>query len=386
MPENSTSARPNALPRHKLTALGVVGAMVVALPLVQVLRYQNAEIQAVLSERAGLDPVARAVAVQRGLLAHRDIAAQVLRGRKLLEPERLLRQGEVDDRLASLALALASGAWDRAMREASALRDDWSLLSQQVLTRSVVASESDQAHRLLVEQTLQVIDLVAVAAAPALGGPGVGELPATTVAQQLPQLAWRIATLAQGGTESTRPSADIDAAEAELARALGRVNSAAEGRQPQQVALAEASAMAGASADRLFQLLRAGPTAAQEARAAGALALQAQFHLFDLAQSARAETLAERAASVERRRNGLLGALAGLLLAAAALAWRIARDLRLRQLAMPAPSTPPSPSSERREASRLIQRLREGREECQGQDKPSVERKAEPQPTLPPEA
>jgi len=79
-------------PRYKLAALSIVGAAMVALPLAQVLRYQDTELQAALAEQAGLEPVKRAVAVQQGLLAHRDVAGQVLRGQVALETERRARQ------------------------------------------------------------------------------------------------------------------------------------------------------------------------------------------------------------------------------------------------------------------------------------------------------
>ena len=43
-------------PRFKLAALSIVGAAMVALPLAQVLRYQDTELQAALAEQAGLEP------------------------------------------------------------------------------------------------------------------------------------------------------------------------------------------------------------------------------------------------------------------------------------------------------------------------------------------
>ena len=82
--------------RRNLAALSLVGAALVGLPVAQLLRYQAAEMAALADGRAKLDPVARAVHVQRGLLAHRDISAQVLGGQAKLEAERLQRQTEVD--------------------------------------------------------------------------------------------------------------------------------------------------------------------------------------------------------------------------------------------------------------------------------------------------
>jgi hypothetical protein len=282
----------------------VVAALVVALPLVQVLRYQNAELHAVLDARAGLDPVARAVAVQRGLLAHRDLAAQVLGGRPALEPERRLRQAEVDDRLAALSLALASGAWERALQEAHALYEDWSTLSRRVTTHALNASDSDQAHRLLIEQTLQVIDLVSVAAAPETSDPAAAR--ATRMAQGLPQLAWRIAAV----TDGTRDAA---------------------------------------------------------ARAADSAALQAQLALFERAQEARARALAERGRSIELERGALLAALAALLGAAGVLVVRIGRERRHEPAGgadEPTFGTRAQPAVHG-EAGHLLRRLRQARDETE---------------------
>ena len=133
----------------------------VAVPLVQVLRYESAEMQAVLAQQASLDPIARAVAVQYGLLAHRDTAGLVLRGQQLLEPERQLRQGEVDDRLTDLTATLDALHSERAINEAQVLAQDWGALAQQVSAKQINADSSDAAHRLRVEQAVQVMDLVA---------------------------------------------------------------------------------------------------------------------------------------------------------------------------------------------------------------------------------
>lgn len=160
-PAERLSALPQRLRRHVAT-LSLVGGVLVVLPVVQLLRYQSSELDTLAAGRARLDPVARAVQVQRGLMAHSEIAAQVLAGRAMLEPDRRLRQLEVDGRLAAMMAALASGRWDLAIGEADELSQDWRGLTQQIVARSVNARDSTQAHRLLVEQTLQVIDLVAI--------------------------------------------------------------------------------------------------------------------------------------------------------------------------------------------------------------------------------
>jgi hypothetical protein len=148
-------------PQRRLLALGLVGVAMCAVPLVQVLRYQGQEIALAQAALAGLDPVAGTVALQRGLVEHRDLAGQVLRGQVEAENPRRQRQAEVDARLAVLGNTLQQRAARRAEEEAAALSHDWRTLVQRIVDRALAAPESDAAHRLLVEQSIQIIDLVA---------------------------------------------------------------------------------------------------------------------------------------------------------------------------------------------------------------------------------
>jgi hypothetical protein len=145
--------------RRRLAALSVVGALMVALPLVQVLRFQAEQIATLVKHQASLNPIARAVHVQRGLLAHRELAGQVLRGQDAVEPQRLQRQHDVAEAAQGLVSDLEIVRLPRARLEAQAMRDDFGVLAAQVAARRITATESDGAHRLLVEQALQVMDL-----------------------------------------------------------------------------------------------------------------------------------------------------------------------------------------------------------------------------------
>jgi hypothetical protein len=353
--------------RRRLAALGVVGALMVALPLVQVLRFQNAEVQSLLGERAGLDPVAHAVEVQRGLLAHADLAAEVLRGQSALEPQRLQRQGEVDGRVAALSMALLTGQWERAVQESDALRDDWMLLARQVQARSLQASESDQAHRLLMEQTLQVIDLVGDSALPHAERDSDRALPAAATARALPRLAWQLARLSSpaAGSNADSTRRDIADAEADLARTLGRLNTALARNEAGHSELADASAKAGALADRYLRQLRSLGSRHAETRSAGAAAVRAQFALFRHAHEVAAAALDRQLAAAERQRSQLLAALAAMSVLALGLVVQVLRLLRRIDAGHPSPPGLPYEHSARPAASRvaaghLMQRLREG--------------------------
>jgi len=85
----------------------------------------------------------------------------VLRGRVEVEPERRNRQVVVDVRLAHLKTVVQRKGTIPANEETQALHVDWQSVVERVLARSISGDDSDAAHRLLIEQTLQVMDLVA---------------------------------------------------------------------------------------------------------------------------------------------------------------------------------------------------------------------------------
>lgn len=166
MPDRSPTPRPS----WRTAALGAVGGLMVLLPLGEVVRHQTQDLQVLASERALLDPLSQAVAVQRGLLSHSDLCQRLLAGRLQLEPERKLRQALVDTALWDLQNTLSAGLWGRALGEAGQLTQDWRNLTQRIQARAVDGRTSQADHRLLIEQTLQVMDLVS-AAAPSTASP-----------------------------------------------------------------------------------------------------------------------------------------------------------------------------------------------------------------------
>ena len=357
---------PSRLPqrlRRQLAALSLVGAALVALPVLQLLRYQSAELDALAASRAGLDPVARTVQLQRGLLAHRDITAHVLRGLDALEPERLLRQAEVDRKMAALTVALASGGWEQATGEADAQREDWLRLARQVLGRTIDAPASNQAHRLLIEQGLQIIDLLAEAdpARSERSGRLDPTIEATMgAAHSLPRLAWQTSALAEAldPADAGARQRQMVAIEAALARTLGRLE-----RAPGKAATG-AGAAAGAAAERYFALLRNPQAARAETGAAAAQAVLAQWQLFDAALAAADATLDRHSSAAQQRRTALAAALALLGAVAALLLLAMARGLgRLQRIEQQRSDSAAEPSGRpaggHAEASQLMQRLRD---------------------------
>lgn len=221
MPDSPTPRRL----RLKFAALGAIGAAMVLLPLSQVLRYQGAEIQALVAERATLDPLAQALAVQRGLLGHRDVSERVLRGRLQLEDERRLRKAQVDESLWALQATLSAGFWVKALGESVVLTQDWRELAGRIALRQLPAAESHASHQLLLEQAVQVMDLVS-AAAPAgtraqgsqLAGIGLAPIQTRRVEDlNLPRLAAQESALQARASELGERSAALHERQALLA-------------------------------------------------------------------------------------------------------------------------------------------------------------------------
>ena len=345
--------------RHKFAALGVVAVAMVATPLVQVLRYQTTEIQAALYEQAGLDPVFGAVTLQHALLAHRDIAGLVLRGVLQLEPERTMRQAEVDDRAATLEATLITLKLPRAVGEAQALRQDWVTLVPQVEQRRITSVDSDAAHRLLVEQTLQVIDLVAAASGLDSHGSAQTYLTSVRGLSSLPHVTAQIAALGLPA-ESGAERGDLAAAEAALARALGHLSDGLNRGALNDPLLSDAVATAGVTADRLFHLRRqADPADAAALAAATITALQAQARLFDAASNTVRAALVARVDRARQQRGQLLVLMGALAVLALGLALAVHRHL-----VPPAPQgasfddEPDGQTLHRDVSGRLWQRLR----------------------------
>jgi hypothetical protein len=154
------SAPASSSRRLRMLLLSLLGSVALLLPLSQVLRFQFDELADIAAERSRLDPLSATVALQRGLLGHDEVAAHVLAGRRALEAERRVRAAEVERSLAQLQGTLLAGDWKRARHEALGLQRDWAALLPEIEKRRIAAAASAERHRLLIEQSLQVLDLL----------------------------------------------------------------------------------------------------------------------------------------------------------------------------------------------------------------------------------
>lgn len=355
--------------RHKFALLGVLGMLMVATPLVDVVRRQSQDLQLLLGARSGLDAMTRALDVQRALLAHAAAAALVLGGRgalegeqrSALEAERRARQDEVDARMAGLTAALVQGRQAPALEEDGALREDWAALVERIAARRIAVAGSEAAHRLLIEQVLQIMDFLADAGGAAVATAGAPGLAEPRHAARL-LLAFAQFEAARAGT----PPGDLAGVAGERQRlqaAARRSFVLPAGPGTSGAALARARAAARAALRAYLAALDGGDAA----HTAGARTRLSEALAAWPAQAAAATdaALAEAEASLGRERAALLGVLLLLALAQGLLL------ASLRTGARCAPARAPSgaasglgkePGSESRQPTEtLMRRLRDGR-------------------------
>ena len=305
--------------RHKLAALSVVGVALCLLPLWQVMRFQNTEIDRSRAAEYGPDPAVLAVAVQRALLGHRDVAGHVLRGQADVENERRELQVQVDLRLVELNHGVQARGPQVAVQEARTMRSDWLALASRVLKRSLTADASDAAHRLLVEQTLQVIDLVADASTLMRDpDPAIARLAHTLVR---PMARLSVALLSTNpGAPQPGDAHDLQAA-ASAADAALRALAAPEtnGLAPAQ-AFGDAAAGVRKAVQHHLQLQRAADTTPAALQASRAQALQAHAAAMTLLQGDLKQRLKARVVVQEEQRALLGGVMLFLGVLAACLA------------------------------------------------------------------
>lgn len=340
--------------RHRFAVLGVVGVVMAVTPWVGPLREQARELQAALDAHSMLDPVGQAVMLQRGLLAHQPAARRVLRGESAVEPERAAHARAVDQQIAALAGALRTGHLGLALEESHALQADWHALVQAITARTIDADGSDAAHRLLVEQTLQVIDFVA--AAPVNEGAmatGLAGLVPQGPRPLLPALEAALARVAAGpgGHDDAGPSLDLAEAHAiwrlverqlpgtavvrSAVRSAGHATGDPAGHAAVDVARAEAArALAELFAAR-GQRAALGPQTAQTA----ADARQHVERWHDAERDALASALAAEAA---HRQTGLRHMVAAGTIHA--LLWLAMLALLARRRQVPSAALPSAPA------------------------------------------
>jgi methyl-accepting chemotaxis protein len=329
---------------QKFAALGVIGAIMTALPTYHVIKARNGEIAVAKSEGAGINPVRSAIALQRSLQAHRGYSGIVLSGNAASEGDRKVRANEVAAELATLNKQLVDLAYTLPVDSAKSLKVNWERLQQQVDSRSITPAESYAAHVAMVQASITLIDQVADASGLSLDPVSETYYLMTAMVDHVPRLA-EVLAMTRGlgsqllsskeitSSDRARLSLFTEQAQYLLSRGTAQIDKAI-GIDPALKPQVAAMATAAAESDRFFKLVEkellsgTKPTLnAQDYFRAGTQAVDAQYKLFDETAIALETKLLDRVAATQEARNLLLALLGGLGLISVGLGFAISRSV-----------------------------------------------------------
>ncbi|MBL8305309.1 MAG: nitrate- and nitrite sensing domain-containing protein, partial [Rubrivivax sp.] len=329
---------------QKFAALGVIGAVMTAVPTIKVVEYKTAEAAVAESEDAGLDPARTAIAMMRSLQQHRGLSGIALNGSAAADGERRALRQEVGKSMDLLLKQVQDLGYKVSANDVQSLKAEWEKLGTQVDTKSISPAESFSAHSQLIDHTLRSIESMADASGLSLDPVAETYFVMTAAVDHLPRLTEAMARL-RGLGAAMLSAKEISAQErarlAHLAeqshylldRASAQFAKASEIRPSMKKALDGVTA-AHDEATKFFTLAEkelmgsAKPTlAAADFFRAGTAAVDAQYQLIEVANHTLEEALHERIHDTNQARTMLLALLGGLTLVAAGLGIAITRSV-----------------------------------------------------------
>ncbi len=329
---------------QKFAALGVIGAVMTAIPALKVLEYKTAEASVAQSEDNGLDPARTAISMMRAMQQHRGLSGIALNGSAAVDGERRALRAEVGKSMDTLLKQVQDFGYKDTTAEVQSLKAEWEKLVAQVDAKSISAADSFSAHSRLIDHALRSIESVADASGLSLDPVAETYFVMTASMDHLPRLTEAMARL-RGLGAAMLGAKEISAQErarlAHLAeqshylldRANAQFAKASEIRPSMKKAL-DGVAAAHDEATKFFTLAEkelmgsTKPTlAAADFFRAGTTAVDAQYQLIEVANHALEEALHERIHDTTQARLMLLALLGGLSLLAAGLGVAIMRSV-----------------------------------------------------------
>lgn len=145
---------------QKFAILGVVAAMLVAVPFYYFFKAEQESINASVLEREGLAPVKELLALVQVLPRHRGSSTGLLNGNEALAGEEKTTRDLADQHIAAFG-AMAASIQDEGLRKIwLEVQKTWPQISQAVVSRSVAAPKNFDAHTQLIAQVLDALDHV----------------------------------------------------------------------------------------------------------------------------------------------------------------------------------------------------------------------------------
>ena len=228
---------------QKFSAIGVIAAVLCAVPLVQVIQYKNSEIATAQAENAGLGQVRTAAVLQRHLHAHRGLSSMVLHGNAGAgagaDADRRSHAAGIDTTLVQLAQQTNALGYTQASAELAEIKKDWTTLAAQVGQGSIQPAQSFQAHTALLAREMKLLDLIADASGMSLDPAAETYYLVTALVDHLPHLAEATAQV-RGVGVGMLSSASVNPADRATIRMSVREAWYADERAQRQIAKAVA--------------------------------------------------------------------------------------------------------------------------------------------------
>ena len=143
---------------HKFSLLGVVAAVVVALPLSYYVHGVERHLDQIQSELGGIAPSRGLLRVVQLTQQHRGLSAALLGGKADVEPQRSSRQAEADQAVEAFNTLSRALGDDTARLQADweQVVTEWRMLAKDVANRSVSGPQSFERHTALINRQLEL--------------------------------------------------------------------------------------------------------------------------------------------------------------------------------------------------------------------------------------
>ncbi len=142
---------------HKLLFLGVVAAILCAVPTYLYVRGANKEIREAFTEIAGLAPATQLTRLLRPMQIHRGLAAAALSGDQALAARRLATEKEVAGELVKVRESMPPDAAPL-IKQLEAVEAQWKSLSSALKDQAFPVEDSYNRHSVLVSSTLTLLE------------------------------------------------------------------------------------------------------------------------------------------------------------------------------------------------------------------------------------
>ena len=184
---------------QKFAVLGVIGTTMCAVPLWQVTQARNGEIAVAVGEKAGVEPVRTAVALQQHLQMHRLATAAWLAGGSGADSERRNEAAAVNAEFQKLGQQLAGLGYTKAIEAHKAAKAQWDTLTSKLDAKALDAAASKSAHGDIIAANVTLVDHIADGSGLSLDPVAESYYMMTAAVDHLPRLAEAVEDLHMEG-------------------------------------------------------------------------------------------------------------------------------------------------------------------------------------------